>query len=215
LTASHVETLVRRVLAHEPGAWQELWRTVEPRLLALLRRPRFLGRLSASEDDCRNIVVEIFQALEADDHARLRHFCAAVERNAGLPFLAWLTVVAKRLGIDYMRRHPEYRDLRGGARAASGGPKGAWIDVAMLPTENELPANRPPYTDNATAHELAAFAENELPPDQRAALAAWTEGRGFDEIARTLGCPGARDAERLVRAALERIRRRFPKVDAP
>jgi hypothetical protein len=73
---------------------------------------------------------------------------------------------------------------------------------------------RPPITNLGTARELIEFAGESLDADQRAALGAWTRGDGFDEIAKALNLSGGKkDAERLVRAALERIRRRFRSED--
>src|SRR6266508_6030551 len=82
MAAPSVETLVERVLSQEAGAWQELFQVVDPRLYALIRRPSFLGRLSQNEDDCRNIVVDVLDALQAQDHARPRRF---VEARAQYP----------------------------------------------------------------------------------------------------------------------------------
>jgi DNA-directed RNA polymerase specialized sigma24 family protein len=202
----NIEGLVTRVLAGEASAWQALWQAVEPRLYALIRRPSFLGRLSESEDDCRNIVVEVLAALRAHDHMRLRSFAAARVANPALPFFAWLTVVAKRLAIDYMRRQDTYQDLR--ARVGEGA-RGAWTPITALPPESQLPGFRPPMTNRAAVAELLTFAGRDLPLEQRAALSAWLQGGSFDDVARAAGLPSARQAERVVRAALERLRRRF------
>jgi DNA-directed RNA polymerase specialized sigma24 family protein len=201
-----IEILVERALAHDPGAWQELWQAVEPRLYALIRRPRFLGRLSQSEDDCRNIVLDVLEALRASDHARLRRFVEARAKNPALPFFAWLTVVTKRLAVDYMRRQDGYEDLR---KRPGASATGAWSPTTALPPDSQLPGTRPAMTNRAAAAELLEYAGRDLPAPQRAALASWIEGGKFDEIAAGLGLPDADDAERLVRAALERLRRRF------
>jgi DNA-directed RNA polymerase specialized sigma24 family protein len=206
MARSAIEALVERALAREPGAWHQLWQAVEPRLYALIRRPSFLGRLSQSEDDCRNIVLEVLAALQADDHARLRRFTEARARNPALPFFAWLTVVAKRLSIDYMRRQDDFRDLR---RHPKDGAKGAWSPTVALPSDSQLPGTRPQVTNLAAVRELLEFAGRDLPDEQQGALAAWIEGERFDDIARALGLADGRAAERAVRAAIERLRRRF------
>jgi hypothetical protein len=95
-----IEALVHATLAGDHRAWQELWRAVEPKLLAAIRRPSFLGRLSESEDDCRNVGVEVMARLRDNDFARLGNFVDAQKDNPGLPFVAWLVVVAKRIAID-------------------------------------------------------------------------------------------------------------------
>jgi DNA-directed RNA polymerase specialized sigma24 family protein len=201
-----IEALVDRVLADERGAWQDLWQEVEPRLLALVRRPRFLGKISESEDDCRNVVVDVLAALRAHDHARLRSYVAARAENPALPFFAWLTVVAKRLAIDYMRRMERYQDLRGRQGA---GAKGAWTEVTTLLPESHVGSFRPPVTNRATVAELLRYASRDLPAEQCAALSSWIQGGSFEDIARDAGLAGPRQAERVLRAALERLRRRF------
>ncbi len=206
MAAPPIDALVDQVLADRPGAWQDLWQAVEPRLYALIRRPSFLGKLSQNEDDCRNIVVDVLAALRADDHARLRSFVAARARNPALPFFAWLAVVAKRLAIDYMRRLDDYQDLRG---RAGDGPKGAWAATTELPPDSQLPGVRPQYTNRATVAELVAYAGRDLTAEQNAVLSAWIQGGSFEDVARASGLGGARQAEKAVRAALERLRRKF------
>jgi hypothetical protein len=65
-------------------------------------------------------------------------------------------------------------------------------------------------TNRGTALELLRYAAGAVPEPQLSALELWTEGASFDDIARELevgaGAPGA---EKLVRAAIERLRRRF------
>jgi len=198
-----IEGLVRDTLAGDEGAWQKLWQAVEPTLYATLRRPHFLGRLSQSEDDCRNIIVEVMGRLRADGFARLGQFAEARRLNPSLPFMGWLVVVAKRVAIDYLRGVETYIDRR---REKGASSPGGWHEVGALPSDSQLPGSRPQITKRGTAHEVWAFADSDLPADQQTALAAWLAGATFAEIA---GEGDPRDAEKLVRAALERIRRRF------
>jgi len=203
MTAVDLHALVGDTLAGDERAWQQLWQEVEPTLYAMLRRPHVLGRLSQSEDDCRNIVVEVMARLRVDGFARLAHFAEAHRHNPAIPFLGWLVVVAKRVAIDYLRGHEAYVDRRHDKAASS---PGAWRDIRSLPSDSQLPGVRPAMTGRGTARELYAFAGAELAADQRRALAAWLEGATFDEIAAG-GDP--REAEKLVRAALVRLRRKF------
>ncbi len=115
-----VDALVDRVLRGEEGAWQQLWLVLEPLVFAMLRRPRFLGRLAQREDDCRNIVVEVLAALREDDNARLRRFVVARETVHSWSSGRGWTVVVKRMAIDYMRRHGEYVDRQLGRRFRAG-----------------------------------------------------------------------------------------------
>ena len=201
--AGEIEVLVEQTLSGDEAAWQRLWQQVEPALNALLRRPQVLGRLSQNEDDRRNIVVEVMGRLRARRFARLARYAEARRQHPALPFVGWLAVVARRVAIDYMRRHDAYVDRRHERDASR---PGGWREIGALPSESQLPGARPPVTGRGTARELFAYASAELPDDQRTALAAWLEGASFDEIAAR---GTARDAEKLVRAALGSLRRRF------
>jgi DNA-directed RNA polymerase specialized sigma24 family protein len=194
------------VCGGDEGAWQELWRLLDPRLMALLRQRRFLARLSGSDDDRRAVVVAVMERLRQDGFRRLALFQAAQARDPQLRFMAWLTVVAKRVAIDYLRAHPDYRDSR---RTDGSRAPGRWVEAQPLPSERRLPVARPPITALGTAGELLAYARRELPPGQRVALEMWIRGEEPAAIARALDLSGPAAAERTFRAALERLRRRF------
>ncbi len=193
-----LEPLVAAVAGGDEAAWQALWRAIEPGLTRMVARPSFLARLGTRDDDRRNIVVEVMARLRADGFRRLALYVEARATNPRLSFATWLRVVTKRVGIDYLRGHPDYLARRGA---------GEWIEAEPLPRSSTIGV-RPPLTDLGTARELAQFA-GELPEAQRRALALWTAGESTATIAATLELPHAIDAERLVRAALERLRRRF------
>lgn len=199
------EALVARVLTGDETAWPRLWQAVEPRLYGMLRRPNLIGRLSQSEDDCRNIVVDVMARLRADGFARLSRFAETRAQKPGLPFMAWLVVVAQRVAIDYMRAHEAYRDRRHETDASR---PGAWIDFDTLPGDDELGAVRTQITARATAHQIIAYARAELPAAQVQSLEAWLAGASMAEIGASLSLP-PEDVDRRVRAALERIRRHF------
>jgi hypothetical protein len=114
-----------------------------------------------------------------------------------------LRVVAKRVGIDYIRAHPDYLDQR------HKGEAGAWVAPVTLPPPSRLPGARPPVTDRGTAQVLMRVAAEGAPPVQLAALERWIQGEGFEDIAAELELGSAAQAARVVRAALERLRRRF------
>ncbi len=125
--------------------------------------------------------------------------------------MTWLRVVAKRVGIDYLRGHPDYIDRR---RQPDASSPGAWVDVGTMPPDSQLGGDRPPVTTRGTAGELLRYADGAMPPEQRRALELWVAGEPYEEIARAVGLPGAAEAERAVRAAIERLRRRFRDRDA-
>jgi len=186
-----LDALVVAAAERDERAWQALWAAIEPSLAHIVAQPRFLGRGARRDDDRRDILVAVMARLRADDFLRLRSYLDAKRANPRLAFLTWLRVVAKRVGVDYLRAHPEY--VRGDAR---------WIELHTLPPASEL-GERPPITNRATARELL---EADLPSDQRRALELWSRGETFEDIARALG---ASDGEKLVRAAIERLRRKF------
>lgn len=199
-----IERLVVQAVADD-AAWQALWAAIEPPLLRIIAQPRFLGRLGQREDDRRNIVVAVMARLRADAFARLHQYLAARTANPRLRFMSWLRVVAKRVGIDYMRAHPDY--VR--RHDANASRPGAWIDAGTLPPASQIFGERPPVTNRGTAQELLAYAAGVIPDEQRRALELWAQSESFDDIARVLALPSARDAERTVRAVIERLRRKF------
>lgn len=200
-----LERLVVRVVAGDDTAWQALWAAIEAPLSRIIAQPRFLGRLGQAEDDRRNIVVAVMARLSADSFVRLRQYLDARVTNPRLRFLSWLRVVAKRVGIDYMRAHPDY--LRRYDPDAS--QPGAWVEAGQLPPASQLAGERPPVTKRGTAQQLLAYAAKLVSEDQQHALWMWTQSESFEDIARTLALPSPGDAERLVRSVLERLRRQF------
>lgn len=190
-------------------AWRHLWETVEPRLLGLVRRPRFLGRLSLRDDDCRNVVLAVMERLYADDRRRLVAFASSVRADPSRQFWPWLVVVAKRVGIDYMRSHEQFI----GRRGAPSESQPAWAHDTTA-SDLKMGGQRPAMTNRGTARQLLDIAAHTLSPPQRAALDLWLQGSDHAAIATELGLPEPRDGERLVRSGLERLRRAVrPKGD--
>jgi DNA-directed RNA polymerase specialized sigma24 family protein len=207
--AEAIEALVVRAAAGDEPAWQELWALVEPRLTRVVAQPRFLGRLGQREDDRRNIVVDVMARLRSNDFDRLRLYLGARKENPALKFMTWLRVVAKRVGIDYMRGHPDYVDRR---RQADASRPGNWIDPATLPPASRIGAGKPGMTNRGTALELLRYAA-EIPEAQRKALEMWVQSESYEDIARAIGAATPAEAERTVRAAIERLRRKFRSTD--
>lgn len=205
LDEEEVELLVAAAAGRDEAAWQRLWAAIEPPLSRIIAQPRFLGRLGQREDDRRNIVVAVMARLRAEQFARLQMYLDARKQNPRLRFISWLRVVAKRVGIDYLRSHPDY--VRRHDEDASR--PGAWVDAGTLPPASQIFGERPPVTNRGTARELLAFAAGAIPDDQRRALELWAQSESFEDIAKTLQLASATEAEKTVRAAIERLRRRF------
>jgi len=203
-----IEALVAQAALGETAAWRELWEHVEPWLEKVVANPRFLGRLGQRDDDRSNIIVEVMARLYADHFHRLKLYIDTRRTSPNLKFKSWLRVVAKRVGIDYLRGHQNYVDRRRDPNRGSA--PGEWIEPGTLPSQSKMPGERPPMTNRGTALELLRYAAGAVPEPQLSALELWTEGASYDEIARQLELgEGADGAERLVRAAIERLRRRF------
>jgi hypothetical protein len=183
-----LEDLVAAAAAEDEQAWQALWARIEPALTRILAQPRFLGRMAQREDDRASIAVAVMARLRDRQFHRLRMYLDARRANPRLRFLSWLRVVAKRVGIDYLRANhdPVAQTLHTGDASA-----------------------RPPMTNRGTAREMLRHAAGVVPPDQLRALEMWTRSDSFADIAVTLGMADAATAERAVRAALERLRRTF------
>lgn len=202
---AELERLVAATATGDEHAWGQLWSAIEPALSRIIAQPRFLGRLGQVEDDRRNIVVLVMDRLRRDRFARLRLYLDARRGNPRLRFMGWLRVVAKRVGVDYLRAHPDYvRRHDAGASAP-----GHWVEPKTLPPASRIGGERPPVTARGTARELLRFAAGAIPAEQLRALELWIASETFADIAQALDLPGPTDAERLVRAAIERLRRHY------
>ena len=204
---SHLEDLVERAAAGDASSWSQLWRELEPWLDKVISSPRFLGALGQRDDDRGNIVLEVMARLHADNCRRLAMYVEMRKERRQLAFKPWLRVVAKRVGIDYQRAQGSYIDMR--RDPERGSTPGMWVQHTELPSHSRLPGERPPVTRRGMALELLRYAADHVPEAQLAALELWTQSAGYDEIARELGLASSSEAERMVRAAIERLRRRF------
>ena len=201
--ASHVP----RVLGGDPGAWQELVVRLEPLLVQLLRRSRTLGPMRHNLDDCRAVMISVLERLRKDDYRGLRLFQPWADANPGKDFGDWIRIVTTNMARDYV-------SSRLGVERADDEPplnKRMLHTLASLLPGGEDPrlAYRPLMTHAQLARELLDYAARTLDPAQLLALRRWMEGASFDELATELDLATPRDGEKLVRAALARLRRHF------
>ncbi len=209
-----LEVLVARAAEGDAASWRALWEHVEPWLEKVVANPRFLGRVGQRDDDRSNIIIEVMARLHADGFHRLQLYVETRRTSPQLKFRTWLRVVTKRVGIDYLRGHENYLDRRRSPDRSTA--PGKWIEPGTLPPSSNLPGERPPMTNRGTALELLRYATGVVPEPQLSALELWTEGATYTDIARELEIAGGADsAERLVRAAIERLRRRFRDGETP
>jgi hypothetical protein len=77
-----------------------------------------------------------------------------------------------------------------------------------LPDDDGL-VYRAHMTTKDAANRILEYARVHLPEEQIRALDGWLQGKDFEELAADLGLGDARSADRIVRAALARLRRQF------
>jgi hypothetical protein len=197
------DDLLRRIVSGDQVAWMTLFTQYGPVVERIARSSRSMGSYRGSRDDVRNVMAQVFERLRRDDYRALRTYPGWLDRNPGREFSDWLTIVTVNVVRNYI-------SAKLGAPAADGTPIKQLVNTLAdaMPLDG-APLVRPHITTKETAHRIFAYARDHLDDDQLAALTGWLEGSSFDEIARELLLADSKAAERLVRAALARLRRKF------
>lgn len=203
-----MEDLIRRVVAGDGAAWQELWTAIQPTIWALTGKWQICSRLSERDDERHNIELRIIERLRDEDFRRLRIYLESVDREQSGSFKTWLRVVAKNTAIDYMRGHAEFK------RTTERDNEGRWVELEGMTGHNPLPSGNPSTDRMAEATRMLTLAREILSEEQRSAVFVWLTSSDYRYVAEQLSLKTPKDAERLVRAALERIRRRIRKKEA-
>ena len=209
---SRIETLANALLHGDAEAWQELWLALEPELRRMWRYAP-IGRLRDREDDRANAMVYFFDKLRADDHRVLRRYFETADRP---PLKVWMRTVFVRTAIDYMRSHEEFHrratpaDVERQTRSQH-----RWVELMSL-TSNVQGA---PFSLSGRVVALRMLerldaAAADAKPDQarrraayRPALEQWLTGATMAEIAEAVGLASADEADQIVNAAKELLRR--------
>jgi hypothetical protein len=207
---SSLVAYVPQVVGGDASAWKEFVVRIEPLLVQLLRRSRTLGPMRQSVDDCRAVMISVLERLRKDDFRGLRLYLPWADVNPGKDFGDWIRIVTVNIARDHVSAR-----LGGASAGASHGE--APLNKRMLNTlASLLPGDdeqqlgfRPAMTNDQTARELLEYAVRALEATQLRALRRWMDGASFDELAGELGLASAREADKLVRAALARLRRHF------
>lgn len=166
-----------------------------------------MGPLRDSEDHRRNALAETLSKLARNNYRALELLPYWLDANVGKDASDWLRIVVTNVIREYVATR-----LGGGRRAPDEVNKRMLHTLAAHLTENDdSPSLRPPVTDVITAREILEYAARHLPEPQLRALEAWLSHCDFAEIGRAAGlvADAARGGERLVRAALARLRRQF------
>jgi hypothetical protein len=198
---------VPRVVGGDASAWNELVVRLEPLLIQLLRSGRTLGPLRHNIDDCRAVMISVLERLRKDDFRGLRLFPPWADVNPGKDFGDWIRIVTVNIARDHVSAR-----LGDAARSDDEAPLNKRMLntlASMLPDDGHELAFRPSMTNVQMARELLEYAARSLESTQLRALRRWMDGASHDELARELGLASPRDADKLVRAALARLRRHF------
>jgi len=197
------DDLLRRIVSGDQVAWMALFTHYGPVVERIARGSRSMGSYRGSRDDVRNVMAQVFERLRRDDYRALRTFPGWLDRNPRCEFSDWLTIVTVNVVRNYI-------SSKLGAPSEDGTPIKQLVNTLAdaIPPDG-VPLVRPHITTKETAHRIFAYARDHLDDDQLAALTGWLEGSSFEEIADELHLGDSRSAERLVRAGLARLRRKF------
>lgn len=209
---SRIETLASALLRGETGAWAQLWVALEPELRRMWRFAP-IGRLRDREDDRANAMVYFFDKLRADDHRVLRRYFDASDRP---PLKPWMRTVFVRTAIDYMRSHEEFqRRATPADHERQQRSQHRWIELMSLTSNVDGGA----YSLSRRVLALRLLerldaAAAEAKPEQaqrralyRPALEHWLTGATMAEIAQALALSSSDEADQIVNAAKELLRR--------
>ena len=119
-------------------------------------------------------------------------------------FNDWLTIVTVNVIRNYITAK------LGAPRADKSSAKQLVNTFAdALKVDGGEPLVRPQMTNRETANQILEYAREQLAEDQLAVLAGWLEGSSFDELATELHLGDAKSADKILRAALAKLRRQF------
>jgi uncharacterized protein (DUF2267 family) len=199
------EVLAVQASAGDPLVWKTLVEHLWPWWLSMVRGHPTLGPLRDSDDHVHEVMASLVEKIGADDRRALGLFVVWKRKHPEKTFLDWLRIVTANAVRDHVRQQ-----IGAGldpVAARDPAVRKLLRDFVTSPEVAER-GHRPPMTDEQTARELLHYADEHLPVEQASALRGWMEGATFDELA-SAGARRPEDAQKLVRAALATLRRRF------
>ncbi len=177
----HDQELVRRCLAGENSAWEELIKGYSRKVYNLCYR--FTGRTQEAEDLTQEIFVKVFQTLGSYD---------ALQGT----FSTWLNRVARNHLVDHYRRTKKDR--------ATSSLEDELATLEAKPSPEGRPMSR---VESRERQELLQRGLNRLSPDLReAVILRDLRDLDYQEIARILGVPEGTVKSRINRGRLELAR---------
>lgn len=211
LDESKALALIDELVGGRTEAWKALVELLHPQIERIVRGSRSLGPLRDSDDHRRNVVTDALEKLARNDHralAILRHWLA---ENSDKTLMDWLRIVVTNVARDYVEKQLGAGKPGAGMDEASAKKRLLHTLASALPADDLSPALRPPVTDQQTARQILEYAAEHLPDDQLRALEAWLRQADFAEVGAAAGLARdhAKGGEKLVRAALARLRRQF------
>jgi hypothetical protein len=202
------DDLLCQVLRGDQVAWMTLFSQYGPVVERIARTNRSMGSYRGSADDVRNVMAQVFERLRRNDYHALRMFPGWRDKNPGKAFQDWLTIVTVNVIRNYIS-----------SKLGSSGQGGTSLKQLVNTFADALPLDgdellvRPHITTKETAQRILEYARDHLAEDQLAVLGAWLEGVSLDDMVLELHLTDARAADRLLRSALARLRRKFADQD--
>jgi RNA polymerase sigma-70 factor (ECF subfamily) len=173
--------LVKRALAGEDSAWEELLRGHSRKIYNLCYR--FTGRSSEAEDLTQEVFIKVFQTLRTYDAAQGA-------------FSTWLNRVARNHLVDHYRRTRRDR-LTSSLEDEVG-------QIAEKPSQTDGPVAR---VESRERRELLQAGLDKLSPDMReAVILRDLQDLEYEEVAEVLGVPLGTVKSRINRGRLELAR---------
>lgn len=181
-------TLVRRCLAGDAGAWEDIVRLHNRRIYNLCYR--FTNSPDDAQDLTQDVFIKVYRTLNSYD----------VEKGA---FTTWLTTLARNLLVDHFRRSRQ-------DRVTDSIDATAREDEDSLSLSDRLQDQSPSPDDRLASKEaqkMVQLALSRLSPDLReAVILRDLQDMDYREIAETLRVPEGTVKSRINRGRMELAR---------
>jgi RNA polymerase sigma-70 factor (ECF subfamily) len=164
--------LLRRCLAHQPGAWNDFVDRFLGLIYHVIHHTAHLRSTPLKPEDTEDLAAEVLLQLVANDYAALKQF----KCNSSLA--TYLTVIARRICVHELARRSAARDVQP-------------ANNKNTEPEEEAPAGRGlEGMGGLEQHEEVEKLLGKLPGREREVVRLhYLEGRTYEEISTELGIP--------------------------